>query len=398
MLAMSEQPPAGTSVQTPDRPRERGAVVEFDNVTKRYGGRQGGTAVRNLSLRVPGGDICVLVGPSGCGKTTSLKMVNRLVEPSEGAIRIDGRNVLERDPVELRRSIGYVIQQTGLFPHLTIGANVATVPRLVGWDAGRARRRADELIELVGLDPARYRDRYPGQLSGGERQRIGVARAIATDPPVLLMDEPFGAVDPITRERLQNEFLRLQRQLSTTILMVTHDIDEAIKMGEHIAVFQPGGVLAQYGTPEEVLEDPASEFVARFVGGDRSLKRLSLSRVRDLALDHPVTVRVGDEAVAVARAIDDSPKPYVLMLDQRDAPVGWLWRRDLRRPGPVGADRASTPEPLLDPDSTLRDALSAMLESAVQEGVVVDGSGALLGTVSIEAIAASLRQEATARA
>ena len=380
------------------RPEERGAVVEFDGVTKRYGGRQTGAAVDNLSMRIPGGEICVFVGPSGCGKTTSLKMVNRLVEPTSGEIRIDGQNILKRDPVKLRRSIGYVIQQTGLFPHLTIGANVATVPRLVGWDRDRAKRRADELIELVGLDPAKYRDRYPSQLSGGERQRIGVARAIATDPPVLLMDEPFGAVDPITRERLQNEFLRLQKQLSTTILMVTHDIDEAIKMGDRIAVFQPGGVLAQFGTPVEILENPANEFVARFVGGDRSLKRLSLGRVRDLELEHPPTIRTGDDAATILSVITSSDRPYVLMVDQRDAPVGWLWERDLRSPGPVGPERASSPEPLLDPDSTLRDALSAMLESAVQEGVVVDGSGTFLGTVSVEAIAASLRQPARAGA
>jgi osmoprotectant transport system ATP-binding protein len=380
-------------------PARGGAVVEFKDVTKRYAAREAGAAaVNNLTLRIPGGQICVLVGPSGCGKTTSLKMVNRLVEPTSGEILIDGRNVLKQDPVKLRRGIGYVIQQTGLFPHLTIGANVATVPRLLGWDKERARRRADELIELVGLDPAKYRGRYPTQLSGGERQRIGVARAIAVDPPVLLMDEPFGAVDPITRERLQNEFLRLQRQLDTTILMVTHDIDEAIKMGDSIAVFQPGGVLAQFGTPEEILEDPANEFVARFVGGDRSLKRLSLSRVRELELDQPATVRVGDDAAVIGRAIDEAPTPYVLMLDQRDAPVGWLWHRDLREAGPVGPERASSPEPLLDPDATLRDALGAMLESAVQNAVVVDGSGTYLGTVSVEAISNSLRQEAASRA
>jgi osmoprotectant transport system ATP-binding protein len=371
----------------------QGAVVEFDHVTKRYGRT---IAVDDLSLEVPGGAVCALVGPSGCGKTTSLKMVNRLVEPSDGRILIGGKDITKGNPVKLRRGIGYVIQQTGLFPHLTIGANVATVPRLLGWDADRRRQRADELIRLVGLDPARYRDRYPAQLSGGEQQRVGVARAIAADPPVLLMDEPFGAVDPITRERLQNEFLRLQQQLRTTILLVTHDIDEAIKMGDQIAVLQPGGVLAQHGTAEEVLEKPASDFVARFVGADRSLKRLSLSRVRDLPLNRPVTVELGADAAVVARAIAQAPTPYVLQVDEDLRPVGWLSARDAERPGPVGADRSTSVDPVLDPDSTLRDALSALLGSAVQEGVVVDAGGALLGTVSVDAISETLRQGADA--
>jgi osmoprotectant transport system ATP-binding protein len=370
----------------------RGAVVEFDRVTKNYGGKGDAAAVQELSLRVPGGEVCVLVGPSGCGKTTTLKMANRLVEPSSGRVLLDGDDISRRDPVELRRRIGYVIQQTGLFPHLTVGANVATVPRLLGWDSGRIRARVDELIDLVGLDPARYRDRYPAQLSGGERQRVGVARAIATDPPVLLMDEPFGAVDPITRGRLQNEFLRLQQQLGTTILFVTHDIDEAIKMGDRIAVFQPGGRLAQYDTPMAVLEQPADEYVARFVGADRGLKRLSLSRVRDVPLEHPATVRVGDAGDAAAAALQDGHSPYVLLLDDQDRPAGWLSRKELQRPGALRPERAVPPEPLLDQDSTLRDALSAMLGSAMQEGLVVDQRGRLLGTLSIEAVSSVLRQ------
>jgi len=371
----------------------RGAVVEFDRVTKRYGGKGDAAAVQELSMRAPGGEVCVLVGPSGCGKTTTLKMVNRLVEPSSGHVLLDGDDIGRRNPVELRRRIGYVIQQTGLFPHLTVGANVATVPRLLGWDSHRVHARVDELIDLVGLDPDKYRDRYPAQLSGGERQRIGVARAIATDPPVLLMDEPFGAVDPITRERLQNEFLRLQQQLDTTILFVTHDIDEAIKMGDRIAVFKPGGRLAQFDTPMTVLEQPADDYVARFVGADRGLKRLSLSRVRDVALDHPATVRVGENAAAAARLLEDARSPYVLLLDAEDRPAGWLSRKELDRPGPLGAERAGTPEPLLDRESTLRDALSAMLGSAVQEGLVVDERGRLLGSLSIEAVSSVLRQE-----
>ncbi|HZD02865.1 MAG TPA: ABC transporter ATP-binding protein [Actinomycetes bacterium] len=376
----------------PGRDR-RGAVVDFDQVTKRFGGRGAAAAVQELSMHVPGGEVCVLVGPSGCGKTTTLKMANRLVEPSSGRILLDGEDIARRDPVELRRRIGYVIQQTGLFPHLTIGANVATVPRLLSWDGRRTRERVDELIELVGLEPDKYRDRYPAQLSGGERQRIGVARAIATDPPMLLMDEPFGAVDPITRERLQNEFLRLQRQLDTTILFVTHDIDEAIKMGNRIAVFQPGGRLAQYDTPMAVLEQPADDYVARFVGADRGLKRLSLSRVKEVPLGRPVTVRVGEDAAAAQRALRAAPSPYLLLVDGDDRPVGWLGRKDLERPGALEPDRAWSPEPLLDGESTLRDALSAMLSSAVQEGLVVDGRGRLLGSLSVDAVSSVLRQE-----
>jgi osmoprotectant transport system ATP-binding protein len=384
------------SEQVPRTNRSRGAVVEFEKVTKRYtGGRGDPAAVQELSMRVPGGEICVLVGPSGCGKTTTLKMVNRLVEPSSGRILLDGQDIGRRNAVELRRGIGYVIQQTGLFPHRTIGDNVATVPRLVGWDKARVRARVDELIELVGLDPAKYHDRYPAQLSGGERQRIGVARAIAADPPVLLMDEPFGAVDPITRERLQNEFLRLQRQLATTILFVTHDIDEAIKMGDRVAVFKPGGRLAQFDSAETVLEAPADEFVARFVGADRGLKRLSLSRVKDVPLERPPTVRVGDDAAAVELQLDRASTPYVLMVDEQDRPVGWLARHQLGQ-GPVGPERPSSPEPLLDPESTLRDALSSMLGSAVQEGLVVDAAGKLLGSVSVEAIGSILRREPAA--
>jgi len=260
----------------------RAATVAFDHVTKRYPGTGAGSAgaVEDLSLEVPAGAICVLVGPSGCGKTTSLKMVNRLIEPTGGRILIDGRDAGTREVTELRRSIGYVIQQVGLFPHQTVGENVATVPRLLGWDEERRRARSEELLDLVGLDPATYRDRYPSQLSGGERQRIGVARALAADPPLMLMDEPFGAVDPIVRERLQNELLRLQAKLAKTILFVTHDIDEAIKMGDLVAVLETGGRLAQFGTPEDILANPASEFVARFVGVDRGLKRLALETAR----------------------------------------------------------------------------------------------------------------------
>ena len=255
----------------------------------------------HLSLTVPAGEICVLVGPSGCGKTTAMRMVNRMIDITDGDILLDGRSVRERQPAELRREIGYAIQQIGLFPHLSVADNIATVPRLLGWSKARIHERVDELLELVSLDPAETRARYPGQLSGGQRQRVGVARALAVDPPLMLMDEPFGAIDPINRERLQNEFLRLQREIHKTIVFVTHDIDEAIKMGDRIAILQKGGKLAQYASPAELLMHPNGPFVEDFVGSDRALKRLALQRVRDVDLWKAPLVRVG-ESVAEARA------------------------------------------------------------------------------------------------
>jgi osmoprotectant transport system ATP-binding protein len=259
-------------------------MIEFRGVSKTYPGSDR-PVVNDLSFEVPEGEICVLVGPSGCGKTTSMRMVNRLIEPTEGEILIDGEPNTAMSGTQLRRKIGYAIQQIGLFPHRTIAENIATVPGLLGWEKGRIRSRVDELLELVGLDPDDYRDRYPAELSGGQQQRVGVARAMAADPPIMLMDEPFGAVDPITRERLQDEFLRIQEDIKKTIVFVTHDIDEAIKIGDKIAILKQGGFLAQYDTPEEILANPNSEFVASFVGNDRILKRLSLTRVGDLQLE-----------------------------------------------------------------------------------------------------------------
>jgi osmoprotectant transport system ATP-binding protein len=251
------------------------ATLEFRDVVKRYAG-QGRPAVNGLSFEVPAGQICVLVGPSGCGKTTAMRMVNRMTEITEGDILLDGRSVKSREPAALRREIGYVIQQVGLFPHQTIGQNVATVPSLLGWDKQRIRARVDELLELVALPPGDYRNRYPAQLSGGERQRVGVARALAVDPPLMLMDEPFGAIDPINRGNLQDQFLRLQEQIRKTVVFVTHDINEALKMGDRIAIMKQGGVLAQYATPEELLQSPADEFVADFVGVGRGVNGLAL--------------------------------------------------------------------------------------------------------------------------
>jgi osmoprotectant transport system ATP-binding protein len=393
------------------------ASVTFEHVTKRYpgsGGEEtpgsaetlGGTepsgeprapaapvtlkagpgAVNDLSLQVPAGKICVLVGPSGCGKTTSLKMVNRLIEPTRGRILIDGEDAARRDVIELRRGIGYVIQQVGLFPHQTIRDNVETVPRLLGWDPRRRRDRADELLELVGLEPARYATRYPSQLSGGERQRVGVARALAADPPVLLMDEPFGAVDPIVRERLQNELLRLQEQLAKTILFVTHDIDEAIKMGDLVAVMQAGGRLAQFGAPGEILASPASDFVARFVGADRGLKRLSLSRVDALALMPAVTASPGDDAADARRRALADPFPYLLLVDAEHRPLGWIDQDHIPTSGSLTAGMASEMSPLLDRRTTLKDALARLVEAEVQAGIVVDRAGRTRGLVTAEMI------------
>ncbi len=322
-------------------PSHRAASLEFREVSKQYGSREKGVqAVDRLSFQVPAGKICVLVGPSGCGKTTSLRMVNRLIEPSSGQILLDGADVMAQDVTELRRRIGYVIQQVGLFPHLTVGRNVAVVPSLLGWPADRRRARTDELLALVGLDPGRYRDRYPTQLSGGERQRVGVARALAADPPLMLMDEPFAAVDPIVRERLQDEFLRLQRELAKTILFVTHDVNEAIKMGDLIAVMQEGGHLAQFGPPDAILAHPASEFVARFVGEDRGLKRLALRTIAQVEGE----------------------------------------RLDGKRPD----------LPRFRPEMPLDDALSVLLAADSRGGIALDETGRPRSLVTVEAIARAL--------
>jgi osmoprotectant transport system ATP-binding protein len=371
------------------------STVEFRHVTKVYGPRRKGTpgAVNDLSLTVPAGRICVLVGPSGCGKTTSLKMVNRLIEPTSGQILIDGNDIATEDVTALRRRIGYVIQQVGLFPHQTIGANVAVVPRLLGWDRARQRERTDQLLELVGLDPARYRDRYPRQLSGGDRQRVGVARALAVDPPVMLMDEPFGAVDPIVRERLQNEFLRLQNDLAKTILFVTHDIDEAIKIGDLVAVMELGGHLAQVAPPDEILANPASDFVARFVGADRGLKRLSLSRVRDLALQPVASVRDGESVAEATRLAKEAGFAYALVVDDSGRPTGWLDVARLTGDRVRAAD-ASPVGPLVEPETTVKDALSMLLANEVQAGVVRDPGGRPLGLITVESIGVALRPPA----
>ncbi|GAA1112784.1 betaine/proline/choline family ABC transporter ATP-binding protein [Nocardiopsis composta] len=361
------------------------AMIRLENLTKAYPG-QAEPAIDGLSLEIPRGEIVVFVGPSGCGKTTLMKLINRLIEPTSGRIVIDGRDVTEMNPDELRRGIGYAIQQTGLFPHRTVAQNIATVPKLLGWPAEKVSARVDELLTMVGLAPDTYRDRYPKQLSGGQQQRVGVARALAADPAVMLMDEPFGAIDPITREALQNEFLRIQRDIRKTIVFVTHDIDEAVKLGDRIAVFGPGGRIAQYDTPEAVLSDPADDYVAEFIGAGAYVKRLTLTRLSrvEAATDWPtVPSSAGREArLAALRSAD---RDFVLVLDDERRPAGWLGR-DL-----AADDDRLTGDGLpllssLGPDDTLFDALNAMLASNADVVVVTGEDGRYRGTLGMAAI------------
>jgi osmoprotectant transport system ATP-binding protein len=355
--------------------------LEFDAATKRYPGADR-DAVHELTLTVPAGQICVLVGPSGCGKTTAMRMVNRMIDITSGDIRVGGRSVRERNVDDLRREIGYVIQQIGLFPHRTIADNIATVPRLLGWDKRRIAARVQEMLELISL-PEEMGRRYPAQLSGGQRQRVGVARALAADPPLMLMDEPFGAIDPINRERLQNEFLRLQVEIRKTVVFVTHDIDEAIKMGDRIAILREGGHLEQYAPPAELLMNPASPFVEDFVGADRALKRLSLQRVRDVDLWQAPLVHVGQPVAEVRRALESADVKIPLLVDEHGAPVGWLSERGLAG-DTVTQELRSGPEPVVDRADVLRDALSDLLAHESQYGPVVDGQGRAVGVLSIE--------------
>jgi osmoprotectant transport system ATP-binding protein len=359
--------------------------VSFEGATKRYDGSSV-AAVDHLTLEVPAGEICVLVGPSGCGKTTAMRMVNRTVEMTEGDIEIGGRSVRDREPAHLRREIGYVIQEIGLFPHRTIAENIVAVPQLLGWPKERRRARTAELLELVGLDPE-LGGRYPAQLSGGQQQRVGVARALAADPLVMLMDEPFGAIDPINRERLQNEFLRLQAEIRKTVLFVTHDIDEAIKMGDRIAVMREGGRVEQYATPAELLMAPATEFVEDFVGADRALKRLALMRVADIDLWEAPLAFAGQPTseLRAKLAAPDVEVPYPLLVDGERRPLGWLSERDLatdtvpsRPDSPLG--------PVLDLGDVMRDALADMLQGGAQYAAVADPAGRIAGVLSVEII------------
>jgi osmoprotectant transport system ATP-binding protein len=365
--------------------RPAASSVRYEEATKRYD-KDGAPAVDRLTLEVPAGEICVLVGPSGCGKTTAMRMVNRTVEISSGDVLIGERSVRDRNPAQLRREIGYVIQQVGLFPHRTVSENIGAVPQLLGWKKDRIRARSAELLALIGLDPA-LGDRYPAQLSGGQQQRVGVARALAADPLVMLMDEPFGAIDPISRERLQNEFLRLQAEIRKTVLFVTHDIDEAIKMGDRIAVMREGGRVEQYATPAELLMAPATGFVEDFVGADRALKRLSLLRVSDIDLWEAPLAFVG-QATAEVRAklaAPDVEVPYPLLVDGERRPLGWLSERDLA--ADVVPQQPDSPlGPVLECDDVMRDALADLLQAQSQYAAVVDRNGRIAGVLSVEIV------------
>lgn len=363
-------------------------MIRLEHLTKVYGG--GAMAVDHLDLEIGEGELCVLVGPSGCGKTTTMKMINRLVEPTSGRILLGDEDVTHVDPVALRRRIGYVIQQVGLFPHLTIAENVATVPKLLGWDKARVRARVGELLELVGLPPATYAKRYPSQLSGGQRQRVGVARALGADPPVLLMDEPFGAIDPITRGRLQDEFLRLQREVCKTIVFVTHDVEEAIRLGDRIAILAQGGVLSQYDTPARILGDPASPFVADFVGVDRGLKRLSVTPIDTADLQRPPVVGIEDTLAEARRRLGAQAARWAVVLDVDGGLHGWLGRDRSEGEGMV-RERARRMEAWVPVQSTLKAAFGEMLTHDAGWIAVLDGDR-YLGVLTPDSLHAALRR------
>ncbi len=366
-------------------------MIRFESITKRY--PDGTVAVNELSLEAPSHQITVLVGPSGCGKTTSLRMINRMIDPTEGRIWLDDRNTSTVAPAELRRGMGYVIQHAGLFPHRTIVDNVATVPLLLKWDRRKARARAMELLERVGL-PAQFAKRYPAQLSGGQQQRVGVARALAADPPVMLMDEPFSAVDPVVRAQLQDEFLRLQAELAKTIVFVTHDIDEAIKLGDQVAVLRVGGTLAQLATPADLLSRPADPFVAGFVGRDRGYRALGFAAAGELPITSESTVALGSD---LSRALDAARDGWVLVVDENDAPQGWLALTgvaDDALRGEVSPELLNLGGTLATEDGTLREALDAALSSPSGRGVIVDADGRLRGTVSASQVLARIEEKA----
>ncbi|WP_338898011.1 ABC transporter ATP-binding protein [Streptomyces sp. TG1A-60] len=362
-----------------------GATIELVNLSKRYpGSRQ--PSVDSVTLRIHAGETVVLVGPSGCGKSTTLKMINRLIEPSSGSVRINGEDVTGMDPVKLRREVGYAIQSSGLFPHMTVAQNIAIVPRMAGWSASRVKARVAEMLDLVGLDPGEFHDRYPRRLSGGQQHRVGVARALAADPPVLLMDEPFGAVDPITRDHLQDELLRLQRELRKTIVFVTHDFDEAVKLGDRIAILRERSRIAQFDTPEAILAGPADDFVSGFVGAGAALKRLDLTRVRDVEVtDHP-TVSLGDPLQQVVNRLRAGGTGEVLLLDRHGRPFKWLRRGDLMR-AKGSLARAGTPiHTTVTRDATLREALEAVLTDNTGRVAVTGRHGEYTGVVDMESL------------
>ena len=367
---------------------EQSVAIELDEVVKRYPGQRE-PAVDRFTMSINPGEITIFVGPSGCGKTTTMRMINRLIEPTSGRITIGGEDALSLNADQLRRRIGYSIQQAGLFPHLTVGQNVGVVPGLLGWPKPRIADRVAEMLELVGLDAGQFVKRFPRQLSGGQQQRVGVARALAADPPVLLMDEPFGAVDPITRGNLQDELMRLQAELRKTIVFVTHDFDEAVKLGDRIAVLGDRSTILQYDTPEAILANPADDTVAGFIGAGASLKQLSLFRVRDIELAQTVTATEDESPSAVRQRIDADGRQFALILDPQRRPLRWVHARQLG-----AASLASIGSPVRDVvsnTSTLQDALEAILTED-GDAVVTGARGEYLGTVQLDTVVAKIQE------
>lgn len=374
-----------------------GVRIELDNVSKVYPGADH-PAVEDVSMEIPAGEIVVFVGPSGCGKTTTMRMINRLSEPTSGRILIGDNNASSIKPTELRRSIGYSIQQAGLFPHMTIRQNVGLVPGLLRWDRKRIGARVDELLDLVGLEPSQYADRYPRQLSGGQQQRVGVARALAADPPVLLMDEPFGAVDPITRSTLQDELLRLQSELHKTIVFVTHDFGEAVKLGDRIAVLGQRSKILQYDTPQTILASPADDTVAGFVGSGASLRQLGLMRVKDVELRPHPAVHRDDSLDEVRKMLAGSEYDWAVVLDERDRPVSWVRESQLTHAQTLGEAVESLD--VVSTRSTLEDALEAILADQTASAVVADAGSRYVGVVTLDTLIdtiTGLRAEADAK-
>jgi osmoprotectant transport system ATP-binding protein len=375
---------AENNTPTAEATSGHGVEIRLEEVSKRYAG-QSLPAVASVTMTIPAGETVVLVGPSGSGKTTTMRMINRLIEPTSGRITIGGQDVLDLDPDKLRREIGYSIQQAGLFPHMTVAENVGMVPSLVGWDKKRIVERVEEMLDLVGLDPTEFRGRYPRQLSGGQQQRVGVARALAANPPVLLMDEPFGAVDPITRGVLQDELMRLQADLGKTIVFVTHDFDEAVKLGDRIAVLGERSTILQYDTPEAILANPADDTVAGFVGHGAALKQLTLRRVREIELSEVPTATVDEEPSVLREKLGSGRGAIGLVLDRRKRPLRWASARDaaavssLERAGREVEDSVS-------PASTLQDALEAILTDDDGVAVVTGSRGEYIGVVDIDTV------------
>ncbi|TPW77891.1 betaine/proline/choline family ABC transporter ATP-binding protein [Schumannella soli] len=366
-----------------------GRPIRLDDVTKRYPG-QTKPAVDGITLEIPAGKVVMFVGPSGCGKTTTLKMINRLIEPTNGRIVLGDEDVTQIDGDELRRRIGYVIQAGGLFPHMTVATNIGLVPKMLGWSKERIAARVDELLELVSLDPDTYRDRYPRELSGGQQQRVGVARALAADPPVLLMDEPFGAVDPITRQRLQDELIRIQEEVQKTMVIVTHDFDEAVKLGDWIVVFEEGARIVQYDTPERILAEPANEFVENFIGSGAGLKQLTLRRVRDVDVADAVVVKPGTTGKDALQQAENAGHGHVVVVDDRERPLQWLSRRQLSRIDVIDA-RLDPALPVVSGAATLNDALDTMLVTSVGAALVTGRRERFEGVIDVETVMEAIR-------